>query len=111
MENNIISFFRLTAYFGLLKLCQVKSGETVVVSSAAGAVGHIVGQIARLKGCKVVGFAGSDDKVTWIKDELGFKFAFNYKQVHLDSILKKYAVEGVDAFFDNVSEKKCKTKK
>lgn len=71
--------------------------------SNTGAVGHIVGQIAKLKGCKIVGFAGSDDKVNWIKDDLGFKFAFNYKQVHLDSILKKYAVEGVDCYFDNVN--------
>lgn len=76
----------------------------MVISSAAGAVGHIAGQIARLKGCKVVGFAGSDEKVNWIKDELGFKHAFNYKQCHLDSILKKWAVEGVDAYFDNVSK-------
>lgn len=73
-----------------------------MISSAAGAVGHIAGQIARLKGCKVVGFAGSDEKVNWIKDELGFKFGFNYKQVHVDSILKKFSVEGVDCYFDNV---------
>ena len=55
------------------------------------------------KGCKVVGFAGTDEKVKWVKEELGFDFAFNYKDVHLDSILKKFAVEGVDCYFDNVS--------
>ncbi|ODM99750.1 Prostaglandin reductase 1 [Orchesella cincta] len=92
----------LSAYFGLIKVCQPKSGETVVVSSAAGAVGSLAGQIAKIKGCKVVGFAGSEEKVSWIKDELGFKFAFNYKEVHADSILKKYAVEGVDCYFDSV---------
>ncbi|CAG7823438.1 unnamed protein product [Allacma fusca] len=92
----------LAAYFGLLKLCQPKAGDTVVVSTAGGAVGSLVGQIAKIKGCKVVGFAGTDEKVKWIKEELGFDFAFNYKEVHLDSILKKFAVEGVDCYFDNV---------
>merc|ERR1711973_676331 len=70
----------LTAYFGLLDLCQPKEGETVVVSGAAGAVGSLVGQIAKLKGCRVIGYAGSDEKCSWLKS-LGFDFAFNYKKV------------------------------
>ena len=71
----------LTAYFGLLDVCAPKAGETVVVSGAAGAVGSIVGQVAKLKGCRVVGIAGTDEKVSWLVDELGFDAAYNYKGV------------------------------
>jgi len=92
----------MTAYFGFLEICQPKEGENVVVSVAAGAVGSIVAQIAKLKGLRVIAFAGTEEKVNWLKNDLGIKFAFNYKEVHLDSILKKYAVEGVDCYFDNV---------
>jgi NADPH-dependent curcumin reductase CurA len=67
----------LTGYFGLLDICQPKAGETVVVSGAAGAVGSLVGQIAKIKGCRVVGIAGGDDKVAWLTNELGFDAAFN----------------------------------
>ena len=70
-----------TAYFGFLELCQPKSGETVVVNGAAGAVGSLVGQIAKLKGCKVIGFAGSDKKCEFLTKELGFDKAYNYKTV------------------------------
>merc|ERR1712203_539326 len=69
-----------TAYFGFLELCQPKEGETVVVNGAAGAVGSLVGQIAKIKGCKVIGFAGTDEKCAWLK-EIGFDEAFNYKKV------------------------------
>ena len=69
-----------TAYFGLLELCQPKAGETVLVNGAAGAVGSLVGQIAKIKGCTVIGYAGTDEKVAWLK-ELGFDHAFNYKKV------------------------------
>ena len=68
----------LTAYFGLLDICDPQPGETVVVSGAAGAVGMLVGQIAKIKGCRVVGVAGSDAKISWLLDELGFDAAFNY---------------------------------
>ncbi|XP_047109588.1 prostaglandin reductase 1-like [Schistocerca piceifrons] len=91
-----------TAYFGLLDICHPKPGETVVVNGAAGAVGSIVGQIARIKGCKVIGIAGSDLKVTWLKEELGFDHAINYKTANLDKALKEVAPRGVDVFFDNV---------
>ncbi|XP_046982359.1 prostaglandin reductase 1-like [Schistocerca americana] len=91
-----------TAYFGLLDICDPKPGEVVVVSGAAGAVGSIVGQIARIKGCKVIGIAGSDIKVKWLKEELGFDHAFNYKTVNVEKALKEAAPNGVDVYFDNV---------
>lgn len=69
----------LTAYFGILDVGKVKAGDFVVVSGAAGATGSVVGQIAKLKGATVLGIAGSDDKVQWLKDELGFDNALNYK--------------------------------
>merc|ERR550519_328223 len=90
-----------TAYFGLLEICKPKAGETVVVSGAAGAVGSLVGQIAKIKGCKVIGYAGSDDKVEWLK-ELGFDHAFNYKKVTVTESLAKAAPNGVDCYLDNV---------
>merc|ERR1719312_1214496 len=90
-----------TAYFGFLELCEPKAGETVVVSGAAGAVGSLVGQIAKVKGCKVIGFAGDDDKCAWLK-ELGFDEAFNYKKVGIAESLAKAAPNGVDCYFDNV---------
>jgi len=91
-----------TAYFGLLELCQPKSGETVVVNGAAGAVGSLVGQIAKIKGCKVIGFAGSDKKCEWLTKDLGFDKAYNYKTTDVDEVLKEGAPNGVDCFFDNV---------
>ena len=69
----------MTAYFGFLEICQPKPGETVLVSGAAGAVGSLVGQIAKIKGCRAVGIAGTDDKVAWMTKELGLDAAFNYK--------------------------------
>ncbi len=92
----------LTAYFGLLDIGQPRAGQTVVVSGAAGAVGSIVGQIAKIKGCRAVGTAGSDDKVAWVK-ELGFDGAFNYKTTtnYLDKF-KALCPEGIDVYFDNV---------
>lgn len=91
-----------TAYFGLLELCQPKAGETVVVTGAAGAVGSLVGQIAKLKGCRVVGFAGSDEKCRWLEEELGYDKAINYKKGDMKAALKAAAPKGVDCYFDNV---------
>ncbi|CAG4961164.1 unnamed protein product [Parnassius apollo] len=91
-----------TAYFGFLEICKPKSGETVVVTGAAGAVGSIVGQIAKIKGCRVIGFAGSDEKVKWLENELGFDNAFNYKTVDIMKALEEAAPKGVDCYFDNV---------
>ena len=90
-----------TAYFGFLRVCEPKAGDTVVVSGAAGAVGSIVGQIAKIKGCKVIGFAGNDEKVEWLKT-LGFDHVYNYKKKEVPDALKEAAPEGVDCYFDNV---------
>ena len=93
----------LTAYFGLLDICNPQPGETVVVSGAAGAVGSLVGQIARIKGCYVVGIAGGDDKVNYVTGELGFDAALNYKTVDdYYARLKELCPKGIDAYFDNV---------
>nr|XP_061810792.1 prostaglandin reductase 1-like [Nerophis lumbriciformis] len=92
----------LTALYGIEEVLALKSGETLLVNAAAGAVGSVVGQIAKIKGCKVVGSAGSDAKVAFLK-ELGFDQAFNYKTVpSLDEALRKAAPEGYDCFFENV---------
>lgn len=93
----------LTGYFGFLDLCQPQAGETVVVSAAAGAVGSLVGQIAKIKGCRVVGIAGSDEKVRWITEELGFDAGFNYKTAdNLVQKLGELCPDGIDCYFDNV---------
>ncbi|XP_018566886.1 prostaglandin reductase 1 [Anoplophora glabripennis] len=94
-----------TAYFGFLEVCQPKKGETVVVSGAAGSIGCIVGQIAKIKGCKVIGIAGSDEKGKWLMDELGFDDFINYKTHDLDEVLTQIAPNGVDCYFDNVGGK------
>jgi len=92
----------LTAYFGLLDVGQPKPGETVVVSAAAGSVGSIVGQIARIKGCRVVGIAGGKEKCDWLVNELGFDAAVDYKDGALFKALRKAAPDGIDVYFDNV---------
>ncbi|XP_033746125.1 prostaglandin reductase 1-like [Pecten maximus] len=91
----------LTALFGLNDKLKPVEGETVLVNSAAGAVGSVVGQIAKMKGCTVIGFAGTDDKVQWLT-ELGFDHAFNYKKVDVDEALSMAAPNGVHCYFDNV---------
>ncbi|XP_033221911.1 prostaglandin reductase 1-like [Belonocnema kinseyi] len=91
-----------TAYFGFLEICQPKSGETLVVSGAAGAVGSHVGQIGKIKGLKVIGIAGSDEKCSWLVKELGFDHAINYKTEDVAAALKKVAPDGIDCYFDNV---------
>lgn len=93
----------LTAYFGLLEITHPKPDETVVVSGAAGAVGSIVCQIAKIKSCRVVGIAGADDKIAYLKDELGVDEAFNYKKVaDYYGTLREFCPNGVDIYFDNV---------
>lgn len=93
----------MTAYFGLLEICQPKPGETVVVSGAAGAVGSLAGQIAKIKGCRAVGVAGSDAKCAWLTGELGFDAAFNYKTTgDYVARFQQLCPNGVDCFFDNV---------
>lgn len=93
----------LAALYGLEEILQVKPGEIVLVSAAAGAVGTMVGQICKIKGCKVVGSAGSEEKVAYLK-ELGFDYVFNYKTItSLDEALKQASPEGYDCYFENVS--------
>ena len=89
----------LTAYFGLLEVGQPREGETVLVSAAAGGVGSIVGQIARIKGCRAVGLTGSDPKCAWLVDELGYDAAANYKTANLRSAIKEACPNGIDVFF------------
>ncbi|PCJ49371.1 MAG: NADP-dependent oxidoreductase [Gammaproteobacteria bacterium] len=92
----------ITGYFGLLDTGQPKEGETVVVSGAAGAVGSVVGQIAKIKGCHVVGIAGGEDKCKYLVDELGFDSAIDYKSEDLSKALRTHCPKGIDVFFDNV---------
>ncbi len=92
----------LTAYFGLLDVGRPSPGQTVVVSGAAGAVGSVAGQIARIKGCRVVGIAGGQEKCSWLLDELGFDAAIDYKQGDLRSQLRRHTPDGIDVYFDNV---------
>jgi NADPH-dependent curcumin reductase CurA len=92
----------LTAYFGLLNICKPLPGDTVVVSAASGAVGAIVGQIAKIMGCRVIGIAGSEQKIDYCSSELNFDFVINYKKENVINKILEYAPEGVDVYFDNV---------
>ncbi len=93
----------MTAYFGLLEVGRPRTGETVLVSGAAGAVGSLVGQLAKIRDCRVVGIAGSDEKGRWLIDELGFDAAVNYKTTeNLHAALRAACPDGVDVYFDNV---------
>lgn len=98
----ILGLTGLTAYFGLLDIGKPQQGETVVVSGAAGAVGSVVGQIAKLKGAHVVGIAGSQEKIDYLINELGFDAAVNYKSDSFKEDFKKAIPNGVDVYFDNV---------
>jgi len=99
---SVIGMPGMTAYFGLLDTGQPKAGETVVVSAAAGAVGSIVGQIAKIKNCRVVGIAGGAEKCRYIVDELGFDAAIDYKSEDVMQSLRKHCPKGLDVYFDNV---------
>ncbi|WP_435414977.1 NADP-dependent oxidoreductase [Polaribacter aestuariivivens] len=92
----------MTAYFGILEVGKIKEGDIVLVSGAAGAVGSIVGQIAKIKGCKVIGIAGGSEKCEYIKNELGYDDAIDYKSENIYSALKKKCPKGIDVYFDNV---------
>lgn len=96
----------VTAWYGLMKICEPKAGETVAVSAASGAVGSVVGQLARARGCRVVGFAGGPDKCAYVVDELGFDVCIDYK-AHADPkslylALKDATPDGIDGYFENV---------
>ena len=96
----------MTAYFGFLDICKPQPGETVLVSGGAGAVGSLVGQIAKIKGCRAVGIAGTDDKVSYMTAELGFDAAFNYKTTaDYAAKYRELCPNGIDCYFDNVGGK------
>lgn len=92
----------MTAYFGLLEVGKPQEGETVLVSGAAGAVGSIVGQIAKIKGCRAVGIAGGAEKCAYLVNELGFDGAIDYKNEKMSAGLKRECPDGIDVYFDNV---------
>ncbi|MDH5414393.1 MAG: NADP-dependent oxidoreductase, partial [Flavobacteriaceae bacterium] len=91
----------MTAYFGILEVGELKEGDAVLVSGAAGAVGSIVGQIAKIKNCKVIGIAGGANKCKYLIEELGFDGAIDYKSDNFASKLKEYFPKGIDVYFDN----------
>jgi NADPH-dependent curcumin reductase CurA len=99
---NVLGMTGMTAYFGLLDTGQPKPGETVVVSAAAGAVGAVVGQIAKIKNCHVVGIAGGAEKCRYIVQDLGFDAAIDYKNEDVKQSLRKQCAKGIDVYFDNV---------
>jgi NADPH-dependent curcumin reductase CurA len=98
----LLGHIGLTAWVGLLQIGQPRDGETLVVSAAAGAVGSLVGQIGKIKGMRVVGIAGTDEKCRWITGELGFDAAFNYKKRPVLAGLRRECPKGIDVYFDNV---------
>jgi NADPH-dependent curcumin reductase CurA len=97
----VLGLTGLTAYFGILDVGQVKEGDFVVVSGAAGATGSVVGQIAKIKGARVLGLAGGDDKVKWLKEELGFDDALNYKDPQFKDKFRAATKGLIDVYFDN----------
>ena len=100
---SVLGMIGLTAYVGLKRICQPVAGETVVVSGAAGAVGLVVGQIAKLKGCRVIGITGSDEKAKLLVGKYGFDKALNYKNTtYLSTEISSICPNGVDIYFDNV---------
>ena len=98
----VLGMTGLTAYFGMLDIGRPEPGQTVVVSGAAGAVGSVAGQIARIKGCRAVGIAGGPEKCEWLTEELGFDAAIDYKRDDLRAQLREHTPDGVDVYFDNV---------
>jgi NADPH-dependent curcumin reductase CurA len=99
---SVLGLTGLTAYGGLLVIGALKDGENVFVSAAAGAVGSVAAQIAKIKGCYVIGSAGTDEKCRWLKDELGLDAVINYKNGDLRTALKAAAPKGIDVYFENV---------
>lgn len=102
MSLSVLGITGLTAYFGLLDIGRPQAGETVVVSGAAGATGSVVGQIARIKGCRAVGIAGGSEKCQWLAAEAGFDAVIDYKAEDVPGRLKEVCPAGIDIFFDNV---------
>jgi hypothetical protein len=99
---SVLGMTGVTAYFGLLEIGQLKEGDTVVVSGAAGATGSVAGQIAKLKGCRVIGIAGGAEKCAWLTDKAHFDAAIDYKSGDIDAQLEALCPDGLDVYFDNV---------
>jgi NADPH-dependent curcumin reductase CurA len=102
MALGILGGTGMTAYFGLLDLGEPEPGQTVVISGAAGATGSVAGQIAKIRGCRVIGLAGSDEKCRWLTEDLGFDSAINYKTEAIDAALDRHCPTGINVYFDNV---------
>ncbi len=102
MALSVLGITGLTAYFGMLEVGQPKAGDTVVVSGAAGATGSIAGQIAKIKGCRVIGIAGGEDKCRWLTETAGFDAAIDYKAENVGRRLRELAPDGINVFYDNV---------
>lgn len=102
MYLSVLGMTGMTAYFGILEVGEIKAGDIVLISGAAGAVGSVVGQIAKIKGCRVVGIAGGKDKCEYLTKELGFDAAIDYKMDDMVQSLKEHCPKGIDVFFDNV---------
>lgn len=98
----VLGMTGLSAYFGLIELCAPKANETIVVSGGAGAVGSIVGQIGKILNCRVIGLAGNAEKCCWLKEELNFDAAIDYKNENIEETLQKLTPNGIDVYFDNV---------
>jgi NADPH-dependent curcumin reductase CurA len=102
LTMSVLGLTGITAYFGLLEVGRPEAGETVVVSGAAGATGSVAGQIAKIKGCRVVGIAGGPEKCAWLTEKAGFDAAIDYKAERLNQRLAELCPKGIDLFFDNV---------
>ncbi len=98
----VLGITGLTAYFGLLDLADPKEGDTVLVSGAAGATGSVAGQIAKLKGCRVIGIAGGPEKCAWLTEEAGFDAAIDYKNDNVEAKIREHCPQGINIYFDNV---------
>lgn len=103
---SVLGYTGLTAYFGLLDICGPQPGETVVVSGAAGAVGMVVAQIAKIRGCRVIGIAGGAEKCRYLKEELGLDGVIDYKGDNFKTELEKATPKYIDAYFDNGNDQR-----
>lgn len=98
----LLGFIGITAYVGVIDICRPKAGETMVVTAAAGAVGSVAAQIGKIKGCRVIGIAGSDAKCRWLTEELGLDGAINYRSENVEAALRRHCPSGIDCVFENV---------
>ena len=99
---SVLGMTGMTAYFGLFKIGEAKAGDTVVISAASGAVGSVAGQIAKIAGCRTVGIAGGAEKCAYLRDELGFDAAIDYRSENVYSALRQHCPNGINVYFDNV---------